>query len=156
MKRSHLLAGVSPSFVSWRLCLKKIYFKHIKNRSSSNLLLFQSFLVHLCKDLYVPVICFGICFNEVHWKSGKSSQSTNWVVNEVKEFSRSVEFIQIQDLMKLFWWLSVEQLSLTRSGSKQWSWQLTVDSHVDSEVTNECQLCKFFKTVFFGKGVLGS
>ena len=122
LKRSHLFAGVSPSFVSWRLCLKKSYFKCIKDRSSSNFIhiniLFQKFFVQLCKKLYVQVLCFAIFINEFHTNSGKSSQSIDWVVNAAIEFSHSIKLIQIQDLMKLFWWLGVEQLSLNRSGSK--------------------------------------
>ena len=50
--------------------------------------------------------------------SGKSLQSTNWMVNAAIEFSRSIKLMQMQDLMKLFWWLEGEQLSLTGSGSK--------------------------------------
>ena len=60
------------SFVSWCITifrfvttfLEKIYFKYIKNRSSANFihmyLLFQKFLVQLCKKLYIPVICFAV------------------------------------------------------------------------------------------------
>ena len=117
-----LFAGVSPSFVSWRLCLKKSYFRCIKDRSSSNFIhmniLFQKFFVQLCKKLYVQVLCFAIFINEFHPNSGKSSQIIDWVVNAAIEFSHSIKLIQIQDLMKLFWWLGVEQLSLNRSGSK--------------------------------------
>ena len=51
-------------------------------------LLLQKFLVLLFKKLYVPVICFAISINEVYWNSGKSSQSTNWVVNAAIEFYR--------------------------------------------------------------------
>ena len=50
--------------------------------------------------------------------SGKRLQSTNWMVNAAIEFSRSIKLMQMQNLMKLFWWLEGEQLSLTRSGSK--------------------------------------
>ena len=83
------------------LVWKKNYFKYIKNRSSSDFihmyLLFQKFHVQLCKKLYVPVICFSVSINEVHWNSGKSLQSTNYVVNAAIEFSRSFKLIQIQD-----------------------------------------------------------
>ena len=51
-------------------------------------LLLQKFLVLLFTKLYVPVICFAISINEVYWNSGKSSQSTNWVVNAAIEFYR--------------------------------------------------------------------
>ena len=82
------------------LVWKKNYF-YLKNRSSSDFihiyLLFQKFHVQLCKKLYVPVICFSVSINEVHWNSGKSLQSTNYVVNAAIEFSRSFKLIQIQD-----------------------------------------------------------
>ena len=51
---------------------------------------------------HVPVICFAISVNVAHWNSGKSLQSSTWVVNATTEFSSYIKQIQIQELMKIF------------------------------------------------------
>ena len=61
-------------------------------------------------------ICFAISLNTVHWNSGKSSKSTNWVVNVVIEFPRSIKLIQIHEIVLIIG--SRTAASLTRSGTK--------------------------------------
>ena len=64
------------------------------------------------QKLYVPVIYFAISINTVPWNFGKSSQSTNWMVNTVIEFSRSIKLIQIHEIV------TITGSRTTRSGTK--------------------------------------
>ena len=82
---SHLFAGVSPSFASSKLYLKKNYFKYMKDRSNSNfihiyLYFVNSLFIYANNCGYVQVICIAISINEIHWNCEKSSQGTNWAV----------------------------------------------------------------------------
>ena len=99
------------SFVCWCItifCIAKTLLEknlfQIHQRCNSNavhiyLYFVNSLFIYANKCGYVQVICIAISRNEVHWNCEKSSQSTNWAVNAVIEFSRSVKLIQIHEIV---------------------------------------------------------
>ena len=95
---------------------EKKYFTYTKNRSGSNFIHNAPIIsVIPCSAMQIivcPVICFVISINEVHWNSWKSSQCTNWVVNAVIEFFRSIKLIQIHEIVLITGSITAELVQL--------------------------------------------